>query len=310
MRRTPHALGHGEGNAERHDRLLYGALLDSVRGLSWRARRASRIAVPGTHASRVRGTSAEFTEYRPYRQGDDLRRIDWKLFARSDRAHIRISEEQAVTPTFIVLDASASMAFPAAGSSKWTTAQQIAVGLAAVAHSGGDPTGLTVTGHPRDTILPRTRRGIVGEIIRALHDVMAAGDDPLTPAVLLASRGAARIALISDFLGDLDDTIRAARELIASGRDVYAIHVLAGEEIDPPDSVTVVSDPESPEVRRSMDSDTRSTYVRAFREWREASATLWLASGAAYRTVVTGVEPVSHSVRRIVRDEPIVARVG
>src|SRR5665213_1522551 len=100
MRRSPHDEGH--------DKVLYGALLDAVRGLRWRARRASRIAVPGIHPSRVRGTSAEFTEYRPYRQGDDLRRIDWKLFARSDRAYVRISEERAVTPTYIVVDASTS----------------------------------------------------------------------------------------------------------------------------------------------------------------------------------------------------------
>ena len=60
----------------------------------------------------MRGISAEFTEYRPYRQGDDLGRIDWKLFARSDRAYIRLSNDRAIFPTMIVLDASASMDFP------------------------------------------------------------------------------------------------------------------------------------------------------------------------------------------------------
>lgn len=314
MRRTPHDADDGAGHEaahhkEGHDRLLYGALLDSVRGLKWRARRASRIAIPGIHNSRVRGTSAEFTEYRPYRHGDDLRRIDWKLFARSDRAHIRISEERAVTPTFVVLDASASMAFPGSGSSKWLTAQQVAVGLVAVAHSGGDPTGLIVAGHPRATIPPRTRGGIVAEIIRTLHGVGAEGGDPLASALILASRAAARIALISDFLGDLDDTIRAARELIASGRDVYAIHVIAPEEIEPPVSMSVVTDPEAPAVRRSMDRASRLRYTRAFTEWREDTAARWLESGAAYHTLVTGFEPVGHSVRRIVQDEPAVPQV-
>lgn len=295
MRRAPHDEGH--------DRLLYGALLDSVRGLRWRARHASRIAVPGIHSSRVRGTSAEFTEYRPYRQGDDLRRIDWKLFARSDRAHVRISEERAVTPTYIVLDASASMGFPDGGTSKWSLACQLAVALTSVAHSGGDPAGMMVAGHPRASIQPRTRRGIVTEVIRTLHGVSAGGSAAVTPAIIAAARSSTRIAIISDFLGDLDDTIRAARELIASGRDVYALHVIAGEEIQPPSAMSTVADPESADIRRSMSGEARVGYVRAFADWREETAARWLASGVAYRVVVTGTEPVSHAVRRIVRDD-------
>lgn len=292
---------------EEQDRLMYGALLDSVRGLRWRARRASRIAVPGIHQSRVRGTSAEFTEYRPYRQGDDLRRIDWKLFARSDRAHVRISEERAVTPTNVVLDASASMGFPDGAGSKWTIARQLAVALTSVAHSGGDPTGIMVAGHPRATIQPRTRRGIVDEVIRSLHGVTARGCDAVAPTVITAARASARIAIVSDFLGDLDDTIRAARELIASGRDVYALHVVAAAEMSPPASVSAVTDPENAELRRWISGDTRGGYLRAFGEWRETTAARWLASGAAYRLVVVGAEPMSHSIRRIVRDDAATA---
>ncbi len=290
------------------DTLMYGALLDAVRGLRWRARRASRIAVPGIHPSRVHGTSAEFTEYRAYRQGDDLRRIDWKLFARSDRAHIRISEERAVTPTYVVLDASASMAFPDGVDSKWSLARQLTVALTAVAHSGGDPSGVMVAGSPRATIHPRTRRGVVAEAIRMLHEVTVAGDTPLAPSITVAARAAARVAIVSDFLGDLDDTLRIARELVASGRDVYALHVIATEEIQPPQTMSVVMDPEVEGLGRSLSGDTRGAYVRAFTLWREATAARWLASGVAYRAIVTSEEPVSHAVRRIVRDESIASR--
>lgn len=300
MRRMPHADGH--------DRQMYGELLDAIRGLRWRARRSSRIAVPGIHPSRVHGTSAEFTEYRPYRQGDDLRRIDWKLFARSDRAYVRISEERAVTPTYVVLDASASMAFPDGDGSKWSLARQLVVALTAVAHSGGDPSGVMVAGNPRATIQPRTRRGVVAEAIRLLHDVEVAGSSPLSPAITAAARSSARVAIVSDFLGDLDDTLRTARELIASGRDVYALHIMASQEIDPPASVSVVMDPEAEDVRRSLSGDTRSAYIRAYAEWREETSARWLASGAAYRALIVGEEPVSHAVRRIVSDEPVVSR--
>nr|MDQ3081568.1 DUF58 domain-containing protein [Gemmatimonadota bacterium] len=74
----------------------FANLLDTVRGIRWPARSAVRGGIPGAHNSRLRGTSAEFTEYRPYRQGDDLGRIDWKLFARSDRAYIRLSNDRAI----------------------------------------------------------------------------------------------------------------------------------------------------------------------------------------------------------------------
>jgi uncharacterized protein (DUF58 family) len=302
MRHEPHDEGR--------DRLMYGALLDAVRGLRWRARRASRIAVPGMHQSRVRGTSAEFTEYRPYRQGDDLRRIDWKLFARSDRAHVRISEERAVTATCIVLDASASMAYPDGPGSKWSLAQQIAVALTAIAHAGGDPAGVMVAGNPRAMIPPRTRRGVVAEVIRMLQDVKVAGATPIAPAVTQAARAASRVAIVSDFLGDLDDTMRVAREVIASGRDVYALHVIASEEIVPPPAVSVVVDPETEALRRFLSAETRAAYTEAFAAWREETAARWLASGAAYRTIVAGNEPVSHAIRRIVRDEPITSRAG
>jgi hypothetical protein len=97
----------------------YGALLDAVRGVHWQARRAVANAASGSHQSRQRGTSAEFTEYRLYRQGDDPRRIDWRLLGRSDRAYIRLATDRAILPTTIVLDASASMAFPVATREKW-----------------------------------------------------------------------------------------------------------------------------------------------------------------------------------------------
>jgi uncharacterized protein (DUF58 family) len=299
MRRTPHDEGH--------DKLTYGALLDAVRGLRWSARRSSRIAVPGIHPSRVRGSSAEFTEYRPYRQGDDLRRIDWKLFARSDRAHVRISEERAVTPTYLVMDASVSMAFPDGVGSKWALARQLAVALTSVAHSGGDPVGLMVAGNPRATIQPRTRRGIVTEVIRTLDGLAVTGSSPLAPTIALAARSAARIAIVSDLLGDLDDTLKIARELIAAGRDVHVIHVIANEEMEPSTDASFVTDPESAEIRRALGGDTREGYLRAFGAWRESTSAAWLASGAAYRVVVAGREAVSHAVRRIARDEPLSA---
>src|ERR1035437_825051 len=130
----------------------YGALLESVRGVRWPARRPVMGGAPGAHPARTRGVASEFAEYRPYRQGDDPRRLDWKLLARSDRAFIRLAPARAVLGTLLAVDASASMAFAVesdrgAGGHDWTegrAAREIAVACAAVAHAGGDPVGLAV----------------------------------------------------------------------------------------------------------------------------------------------------------------------
>src|SRR5262245_25794755 len=90
-----------------------GALLDAVRALRWPARRRVSAGLAGEHISRALGRAAEFTEYRLYRQGDDPDCIDWKLLARSDRVFIRLSPELAVLPTTLIVDASASLGFPA-----------------------------------------------------------------------------------------------------------------------------------------------------------------------------------------------------
>ena len=101
----------------------YAGVLDAVRGIGWPALRRVRSAVPGPHVSRVRGTTAEFVEYRPYRQGDEPKKIDWKLVARTDRVYIRLSQERAILPTMLVLDASGSMAFPTTTNAKWELAR-------------------------------------------------------------------------------------------------------------------------------------------------------------------------------------------
>src|SRR3954465_7012630 len=112
------------------------SVLDAVRGLVWHARRKARSALPGAHDATTRGASAEFVEYRPYRQGDDPGKIDWKLLGRTDRVYVRLSPERSIRPTMLVLDASASMAFPTATRAKWTAAGRLGLGLAAVARHG------------------------------------------------------------------------------------------------------------------------------------------------------------------------------
>ena len=276
----------------------YGALLDALRGVAWPARFASRGATAGTHKSKLRGTSAEFTEYRAYRQGDDPRRLDWKLLARTDRAYLRITNDRATLPTLVLVDASASMAFPAAPGDKWTRACQLAVGLASVAHASGDPVGVLVTGSPPLSLPLRARRGVVAEIARLLQGVTPAGDARLAPHVRENAR-ASRLALVTDLLGDGPALLRAAREQMTRGVEVTLVHVVAREELDPPVGPILAVDPETPALKRPLVDATRDAYRGAFDAWRAGVAGEWRLAGARYMEVVTD-DPADRAVRRIV----------
>ena len=278
--------------------MTHGALLDAVRGVHWPARRPVAGGPAGAHHSKMRGTSAEFTEYRLYRQGDDPRRLDWRLLARSDRAYIRLATDRAVLPTTIVLDASASMAYPVATRAKWRRAREIAMGLAAIVHGDGDPIGVAVhdeRGRMR-VLPPRTRRGVVAEITRVIDSADLSGLDPLAPTV--ATLRSPRIAVITDLLGDADELLRAASVHIVAGGEIHVVHIVAREELDPPRRPMLAADPEAP-VQRLLVDATRRGYEEAFADWRSEMARRWRAAGASYTEVVTD-EEAAHALRRIV----------
>ena len=276
------------------------AVLDAVRGLVWPARRKARSALPGAHVATTRGSSAEFVEYRPYRQGDDPGKIDWKLLGRTDRVYVRLSPDRAVCPTILVLDGSASMAFPIATQLKWSTACRLALGLAAIARHGGDPVGLVVVaGGELRVVAPRTRRSVLEEIMRAL-EAPPSGAAALAPAVAEALRRAARVVILSDFLGDAEDQLALARRFGADGREIHAVHVIAREELEPDRGRRLVADPEQPSFRRPMPPEARVEYLRRFAEWRGELARGWRGAGVAYSVVIPDAEPLRQTVRRIV----------
>lgn len=278
------AAGHGAAG--------HGALLDAVRGLRWPARRPVNAGPAGVHPSRQRGPSSELAEYRAYRQGDDPRRIDWRLLARADRAYVRLSTDRAVLPTLLVVDASASMAFPHPALDKWRLARDVAIALAAVAHAQGDPVGLACG--PR-ALPPRTRRGVVAEIASLLNATEPAGSAALAPA--LAATTAQRVVVVSDLLGD-DAVLAPARAIGARGGETHVVHVVAREELEPAARAVLAVDPEDDAVRRPLTRDAIGAYAREFAEWRATVAHGWRAAGAGY-TMATTDEDAVRVVRRV-----------
>src|SRR3954464_12485371 len=110
---------------------------------------AARLVVEGLraggHRSPFHGFSADFQQHRPYRSGDDLKYLDWKILARTDRLYSRQFRETTSMSVMLVLDASASMAFPEKGASKFRYACVVAASLAYLISSQGDAVGLMST---------------------------------------------------------------------------------------------------------------------------------------------------------------------
>jgi uncharacterized protein (DUF58 family) len=282
------------------------SVLEAVRAVRWPARRLLRSGQSGAHISRMLGHSAEFVEYRAYRQGDETRRIDWKLLARTDRAYVRLAQDHAILPTMLLLDASASMAYPAGTLAKWRHARQIALGLSAATHQGGDPVGIVVAQGAADgdqehllRLSARTRRGVVQEIAKLLQAVTPSGTVALAPQ-LGAMRSSQRAVIISDFLGDAQSLLGVAAQFLTQGKEVYAIHVIDSAELEPPHFAVLYVDPENNHFRRPMVEATRARYQAQFGAWREALAREWRMRGANYIQVTTQ-EPAAFAIRRITR---------
>ncbi len=274
----------------------YGALLDAVRGVRWPAGRRVGAATLGAHPSALRGNSSEFSEFRLYRQGDDPRRVDWRLLARSDRAYVRLTTDRATLPTSIVVDASASMAFPLPSMDKWVRAREMAVALAAIAYGEGDPVGLVIAAERPVVLTPRARRSVLVEMIRALDAASPAGGAPLAPQ--LAAVRAPRVVVITDLLGDLDELLATAKLRVAAGGVVIVLHVVASEELDPPAEARLAVDPERAGIRRSLDAPARAAYSQAFGAWMHESADAFRSAGVRYLRAETS-EPAARVARRV-----------
>ena len=282
---------------EFHD---YGALLDALRGVRWTARLRPRTTNVGAHVAKRIGPNVEVTEYRPYRQGDDSRRLDWKLLARTDRAYVRLAPDIATSPTLIVLDGSASMGAGLGGETKWRQARMLCVGLAAVGRGAGDAVGLVIAlrGGAR-RLAPRARGDVVREMIRVMDTVKVDGSPNVAP-LLDGMRGIERVVLISDLLGDADALLSRGASLIARGVEVIVVHLVARAELTPGADRAVAVDPEDATLRRPLARSTVRAYDAAFGAFRSSMRNRWLATGARYIMIVDD-QPPADAVRTLVR---------
>jgi uncharacterized protein (DUF58 family) len=190
----------------------------------------------GMHLSPKRGSSLEFNDYRHYSPGDDFRYIDWGLYGRSDKLYIKLFQEEEDLLTYIFVDASDSMGYPA-GDHKFESAMVTALALAYVALSSGDRVMLRVLGGTGAKVDPSfvTGRHRIVELARRLAGLKPSGQFDFATSLaheLLAIRRAGKVFIVSDFLMLLNSVTRGLGMFTAASMDLTAVQILGGRELN------------------------------------------------------------------------------
>jgi uncharacterized protein (DUF58 family) len=187
--------------------------------------------VSGLHRSPFHGYSAEFSQYRHYRPGDDLKYVDWKLVARTDRVYTKQFRETTNLAAAFVVDTSASMAFPEAGLTKFRYAVVAAAALAHVVSSQGDAVGFVT----RDRfVAPRSGRQHLRGVLAGLSGLECGGDwdGPTTirrAAERLGRRGL--LFVLSDFYDREDEIAAELRRASRLGHEIVLFQTVTPDEV-------------------------------------------------------------------------------
>ena len=190
--------------------------------------------IRGERLTRKRGQSVEFADYRNYAAGDDLRFLDWNLYARLDKLFLKLFLEEEDLHVYVVVDASRSMGFGAP--SKLDYARKVAAALSYIALANYDRVVLAAVSDGRArSVGPFRGKYRMLRVLDFLSSLEAGGPTALAPACrqfAAQHRRPGVVVLLSDFL-DKEGYESALRYFLAANQDVFVLHVLAREEIEP-----------------------------------------------------------------------------
>jgi uncharacterized protein (DUF58 family) len=282
------------------------AFLRKLEQLSLVARHVRPGQTTGERRSTKRGTSVEFADYRDYTPGDDLRRVDWNIYARLERPFVKLFEEEEDLAVHILLDGSGSMdwgeepgardeGLGARGGNKWVYARQLAAALGYIALVGGDRltvANLQSPSHQVTQFGPVRGRGHTLRLFDWLESLEAEGTTHLNASLRTHSISGGRaglVVLISDLFSPAG-YVEGLTRLAARGHEVTIIHVLAPDEVEPPLAGDLrLLDVETGEHQEvTIDGGMRNLYRRRLAAWREEISATCRARDVHYVPVETG----------------------
>lgn len=218
-------------------RFLDPTVLASISSLDLVAKTVVDGFVAGLHRSPTFGFSQEFAEYRQYVEGDDLRHVDWNVYARTERIYLKRFRGETNSQLLILLDASASMTYGSSAITKLDYARYIAASLTYLSSQQRDATGLIVFDQDVTTYVPPSTRQ--GQLMRLLHAIERAEGGTRTDfskpfahfQQFLRRRGI--VIVISDFYDKPEQIVKVIEPLRYHGNEVVLFHLLDPNEIAP-----------------------------------------------------------------------------
>jgi len=217
------------------ERYLDPEVLSRIEGLELRARLVIEGTISGLNRSPFRGFSVEFAEHRPYSWGDDLRHIDWKVWARLDRYYVKLYDEETNLRAYFLVDASNSMRYSSGVMSKYDYGCTLTASLAYLLLRQRDAVGLVIFDNAvRHELPPRSRPDQLGTVCRLLEGAEPRERTSIGPLLhQMAERVAPRslVILVSDLLVPAEDFVSGLEHLRYNRHEVIVWHVLDRAEL-------------------------------------------------------------------------------
>jgi len=287
------------------------ALLARIGDLPLLARTVVDGFMHGLHRSRRVGLSLDFAEHRAYQPGDDIRRIDWRVFGRTDRFYLKEYEADTNASVIFALDASGSMDFGSGPLTKFDYGRFLAASLAWLSQRQGDRVGLvTFAGDLLDVVPPSTRH--LQLILHTLGRARAGGAGKLAVVLERAARLMSRagiVVVISDCYEEPAQVQRSVGALRGRGHDVILFHVLDPAERDlPGDAPATFEDAESGERLPLRPEALRQRYRAEVEEHRRELARRLAQDRADYVPLVTD-QPLDFALHAYLENRLAASRV-
>jgi uncharacterized protein (DUF58 family) len=254
----------------------------------------------GLHRSPHLGLSLDFAEHRAYMPGDDIRRIDWRLFARTDRFFVKQYEAETSATFVALMDVSKSMAFGSAASTKLDYARYLAACLCFFSQKQRDRVGVVTFDRKIVDYVPPSGRHMEN-ILHVLHAAEPGRAGGLAAPLMQAGellRSSGMVAVISDLYEGVDAVVDAVKPLRYRGHDVIVFHVLDPAEIDfPYESPSSFQDLESGAMIPVVPAELADEYRALIREHTTELERQFTANGIDY-TLLDISKPLDHALFR------------
>ena len=283
--------------------LLDPKALAGIRDLELVARGVVQGFVNGLHRSPYLGVSVDFAEHRAYMPGDDIRRIDWRVFARNDRFYVKEFEADSNANFLLLLDTSKSIRFASRGVSKLQYGVMLAACLAYFARGQRDRVGLiTFDRDVKDYIPPSAKHlDAILHALSRLADTESQGEGALLPTLFRAAESERRrgiVVLISDLYEEPEAAARGLRALGYRGSDLIVFHVLDPAEREfPYTDAANFSDLETGDRLPIVPEYVRAQYQKLVAEHIASLGRLLGEARVDYTLLDTG-ETLDHGLRR------------